>query len=158
MMTDQTRPRPEVGSHVASIERHTGHIGRVGKRRCPQFEQVWTTSSPRAHPSQKGAVSCASTSGSKYVASIIVSSVDYFRSKIADVGTPSPLVTRQHSASAIWFVDVPRIWRTPSRIRLKPCTYASDSPPPEVRTGSAPPSSRRPPSVNGPPSPRLQKP
>ena len=55
--------------------------------------------------------------------------------------------------------DVPRIWRTPSRTRLKPCTYASDMPPPDVFTGSRPfGHSMLPSSVNGPPSPRSQKP
>src|SRR5205823_5900277 len=38
------------------------------------------------------------------------------------VGTPSPLVTRQQSARSTWLVDVPRICRTPSSTRLKPCT------------------------------------
>ena len=38
------------------------------------------------------------------------------------VGTPSPEVTRQVWAPATWAVDVPRIWRTPSVIRLKPWT------------------------------------
>src|SRR5207253_8552255 len=80
------------------------------------------------------------------------------RSTSALVATPEAPVTSVALQPGSWFDDVPRIWRTPSRIRLKPCTYASESPPPEVRTGSAPPSSRRPPSVNGPPSPRLQKP
>src|SRR5262249_57562897 len=74
------------------------------------------------------------------------------------VATPEAPVTSVVLQPGTWFVDVPRICRTASRIRLKPWTYASESPPPDVRTGSAPPSSMRPPSVNGPPSPRLQKP
>src|SRR2546423_11394677 len=61
-----------------------------------------------------------------------------FVKRIALVGTPSPLVTRDTSAFSTWLVDVPRIWRTPSRTRLKPCTYASDIPPPDVFVGSRP--------------------
>ena len=38
------------------------------------------------------------------------------------LGTPAPLVTSTDSQSATWQVEVPRIWRTPSQIRLKPCT------------------------------------
>src|SRR5438067_8240244 len=45
-----------------------------------------------------------------------------FLSRRALVGTPSPLVTRDVSAPSTWLVDVPRIWRTPSTMRLKPCT------------------------------------
>ena len=47
---------------------------------------------------------------------------------IAEVGTPSPLVTNDTSAPSTCDVEVPRIWRTPSSTRLKPCTYASDIP------------------------------
>src|SRR2546423_4230540 len=43
-------------------------------------------------------------------------------SKSALVGTPAPLVTRQTSASFTAHTDVPRICRTPSRMRLKPWT------------------------------------
>ena len=43
-------------------------------------------------------------------------------SSSALVGTPSPLVTNENSASSTWQVDVPRTWRTPSRMRLKPWT------------------------------------
>src|SRR2546430_6680801 len=80
------------------------------------------------------------------------------RSTTALVATPEAPVTSVARQPGTWLTDVPRIWRTPSRIRLNPCTYASESPPPEVSTGSSPPSSMRPPSVNGPPSPRRQKP
>src|SRR5262249_2075811 len=79
-------------------------------------------------------------------------------STTALVATPDAPVTSVALQPGTWFTDVPRIWRTPSRIKLNPCTYASESPPPDVSTGSAPPTSMRPPSVNGPPSPRLQKP
>ncbi len=44
------------------------------------------------------------------------------RSTMALVGTPSPEVTRQFRAPPTWLVEVPRSWRTPSVIRLKPCT------------------------------------
>ena len=42
------------------------------------------------------------------------------RSSTALVGTHSALVTRQHCAPATCDFEVPRIWRTPSIIRLKP--------------------------------------
>src|SRR5579862_7460101 len=74
------------------------------------------------------------------------------------VASPDAPVTSVAAQPGTWLADVPRICRTASRIRLKPWTYASESPPPDVSTGSAPPSSIRPPSVKGPPSPRLQKP
>src|SRR5207245_11078721 len=80
------------------------------------------------------------------------------RSTTALVATPDAPVTSVAAQPGAWLHDVPRIWRTPSRIRLKPCTDASASPPLEVSTGSSPPSSMRPPSVKGPPSPRRQKP
>src|SRR4051812_4264635 len=67
---------------------------------------------------------------------------------IAEVGTPSPEVTRDTSAPSTCAVEVPRICRTPSAIRLKPCTYASLMPAPLVLTGSRPPSSMPPSSVN----------
>jgi hypothetical protein len=51
-MNDQMRPRPDVGSHLTSIERHRGHIGRGGIRHVPHAPHAWTSSSPRAHPSQ----------------------------------------------------------------------------------------------------------
>src|SRR5262245_50405915 len=35
-----------------------------------------------------------------------------FVKTIADVGTPSPLVTSETSAPSTWHTDVPRIWRT----------------------------------------------
>ena len=56
-------------------------------------------------------------------------------------------------------VDVPRIWRTASVIRLKPWTYASDMPAPAVLTGRRPPSQLMPPSwQKASPSPRAQNP
>src|SRR4029453_9624595 len=83
----------------------------------------------------------------------------YFRRRSALVGTPSPLVTRHVSAPSTWLVEVPRIWRTPSSTRLKPCTYASDMPPPDVLVGNRPSGhSSAPSSVNAAPSPRWQKP
>src|SRR5205814_1681651 len=54
------------------------------------------------------------------------------RSTSALVATPEAPVTSVALHPGTWFDEVPRIWRTPSRIRLKPCTYASESPPPEV--------------------------
>src|SRR3954447_666262 len=79
--------------------------------------------------------------------------------RMAEVGTPSPLVTSETFAPSTCDVLVPRIWRTPSRMRLNPCTYASDMPPPDVFVGRRPfGHSSAPSSVNGPPSPRSQKP
>src|SRR6185369_5883282 len=77
----------------------------------------------------------------------------------APFGTPAPLVTSTDSQSATWQLDVPRSWRTPSQIRLKPCTYASDSDPPEVLVGRRPCGhSRLPSSANAPASPGFTKP
>ena len=75
------------------------------------------------------------------------------------VGTPSPLDTKLTSQFSTWLVDVPRICFTPSSTRLKPCTYASDMPPPDVFVGSRPSGHSSAPSlVNSAPSPRSQKP
>lgn len=74
-------------------------------------------------------------------------SAPQFLSRIAEVGTPSPAVTRQVAAPGTWAVLVPRNCFTPSLMRLKPWTYASLSPPPPVLRGSRPPISRAPPSV-----------
>src|SRR5215207_3988705 len=153
-MNDQIVPRPDVASQRNSSERHRGHIGRGGIRRSPQLLHVCTSSSPRAQPAQNSAASGSSTSGSRKSASTV-----YLRSRSALVGTPSPLVTRHASAPSTWLVDVPRIWRTPSSTRLKPCTYASDIPPPDVLVGSRPSGhSSAPSSVKAAPSPRSQKP
>lgn len=77
--------------------------------------------------------------------SMAVDSSFHFVSSRAEVGTPSPAVTRQVAAFGTWAVLVPRNCRTPSLIRLKPWTYASESPPPPVFRGSWPPISRAPP-------------
>lgn len=52
------------------------------------------------------------------------------------MGTPSPAVTRQVAASGTWAVELPRSCFTPSLMRLKPWTYASERPPPPVLRGS----------------------
>src|SRR6218665_1298169 len=71
---------------------------------------------------------------------------------------PRP-VTRQLRAFLTWrSPHSPRIWRTPSTACSQPSMYDSDRLPPAVFTGNCPPSSIRPPSVNGPPSPTPQKP
>src|SRR4030095_2498008 len=81
------------------------------------------------------------------------------RSNTAPFGTPAPLVTSTESQSRTWHVDVPRIWRTPSQIRLKPCTYASDREPPDVFVGGPPSGhSRLPASAKRPASPGSTKP
>src|SRR5580698_9518814 len=80
------------------------------------------------------------------------------RNNKALVGTASPDVTRQVSAPGTSAVESPRSWRTPSVIRLKPWTYASERPPPDVLMGSRPPSSNAPSSVKLAPSPGPQNP
>ena len=70
-MNDQTRPRPEVGSQCTSIDRQRAHMGRGGIRRRPHDEQVCTSSSPRAQPSQNGADVGSSRSGSSHLVSTI---------------------------------------------------------------------------------------
>src|SRR3954468_16041047 len=187
-MNDQIVPAPLVGTHVTAIERHRGHIGRGGMRHVPQTPHACTSSSPRAVPAQNGAEVTSSRSGSRNPvdASSVMPSpfplsalragpvgprsaiagrvrdgghLAHRRKRTAEVGTPSPLVTSEHEASATWLVDVPRIWRTPSSTRLNPCTYASDMPPPAVLVGSRPfGHSSAPSSVNAPPSPRSQNP
>src|SRR5439155_3454165 len=79
------------------------------------------------------------------------------RSTAALVATPDAPVTSVALQPGTWLTDFPRICRTPSRPRLKSCTYASASPPPEVSTGSSPPSWLRTPSGYGPPSARRAK-
>src|SRR5260221_8858818 len=155
-MNDQMRPRPDVGSHRTAVDRQCGHIGRGGILLTPQEPHTWTRSSPRAQPSQNSFDVGSARSGNSHPVSIAHPS---FVKRIDDVGTPSPLVTSDTSASCTCAVDVPRTWRTPSSPRLNPCTYAADMPPPDVFTGRRPSGhSMLPSSVNGPPSPRSQKP
>jgi len=70
-MNDQTRPRPEVGSHRTSTEWQREHMGRGGMRRKPHEAQVCTSSSPRAQPSQNGAEVGSSRSGSSHFVSTV---------------------------------------------------------------------------------------
>src|SRR5882724_9868695 len=110
-MYDHTVPRPLVTIHVRSSELQRGHIGRGGCASFPHAPHCCTSSSPRAQPAQNGAEVSSSTSGRRNPLSIVQPS---FVNRIADVGTPSPLVTRETSAPATCAVDVLRIWRTPS--------------------------------------------
>src|SRR5919108_1051852 len=71
----------------------------------------------------------------------------------APVGTTLPPVTTQCVAPSTCDVEVPRIWRAPSTIRLNPCTYASLKPPPLVLYGGFAPDARY-----AVPSPSSQKP
>src|SRR3954466_5270438 len=151
---DQTRPRPDMASHVWSRALQYGHIGRGGNRSRLQLLQRWMRSSRAAVPSQNPAES--SVTAGRGAPPIMWPYA--FLSRSALVGTPSPLVTSDVSAPSTWLVDVPLIWRTPSTMRLKPCTYASDMPPPDVLVGRRPLGHSRAPSlVKSPPSPRLQK-
>ena len=69
-MNDQTRPRPEVGSHRTSIERQREHIGRGGMRFRPHDAHACTSNSPRAQPAQNSAEVGSSMSGSSHAVSI----------------------------------------------------------------------------------------
>ncbi len=71
-MNDQMRPRPEVGSQRLSSERQWGHIGRGGMRFSPHAAHTSTNNSPRAHPSQNGALVVSRRSGSSQVVSIAI--------------------------------------------------------------------------------------
>src|SRR5205823_9446441 len=113
---DHTVPRPLITCHVESIDWQLGHIGLGGKRSRPHDAHFCMRSSPARQPSQKP-VESSSNCGSS-----IPSDMDYLRSNSALVGTPSPDVTRQVSAPGTCAVDVPRICRTPSTMRLNPCT------------------------------------
>src|ERR1700730_13920437 len=134
-MNDHTRPRPEVRSHFTAVDRQYEHIGRGGMRHLPHAPHACTSNSPRAHPNQNSLAVGSSRSGSNHPVSTGHTSLT---NSIADVGTPSPDVTRDTSAPSTCEVELPRIWRTPSSTKLNPCTYASDIPPPEVFTGRRP--------------------
>src|SRR5450755_3701743 len=105
-MNDQIVPRPVVGSHVTSVDRQFGHIGRGGIRRVPHDPQAWTSNSPRAQPNQNSFAIGSARSGSSQPDSMDHTS---FVKRIAEVGTPSPLVTNDTSAPSTCAVDVPRI-------------------------------------------------
>ena len=69
-MNDQTRPRPDVRSHLTSVERQYGHIGRGGMRHLPHALHACTNNSPRAHPNQNSLAVGSSRSGNNHRASI----------------------------------------------------------------------------------------
>ncbi len=81
-----------------------------------------------------------------------------FLSRIAEVGTPFPAVTRQVAAPGTWAVLVPRNCFTPSLMRLKPWTYASLEPASASKGQPAPDLPGARPPVYAAPSPRPQKP
>src|SRR5262249_35930669 len=137
------RDRPAVGAHRPRRDAHAPAF------RAPLHEQLAARRAP-PEPVARGRFDVGQDPALLH---------RYLRSSTALVGTPSPLVTRQLSASTTCDVEVPRIWRTPSSTRLNPCTYASDMPPPDVLAGSRPSGhSSAPFSVNAAPSPRLQNP
>ena len=94
-------------------------MGRGWKRKRAQAAQRCIRSSPRRQPSQKGAVTSSGSGSGRDGAAGSRQSLARIR---ALVGTPAPEVTRHKLASRTWLVLVPRTWRTPSRIRLKPWT------------------------------------
>ena len=119
---DHTVPRPEtVVQPGFDVRRVRAQRPRREDQPAASARSAGCAARPRGSP-RRTAPRPRRSGGSRGPASLACSAMPSAAGSRAEVGTPSPPVTRQLAASFTWDVEVPRSWRTPSRIRLKPCT------------------------------------
>src|SRR5262249_36276187 len=140
--------------HPMSSEKQNGQTGPGGRCDLPQFPQVGSISRCARQPCQN-----RSLSGPMRGRGFRQGAIDLSPYPARITESPHAVPHCSTAALAIWLAPaVPRNCLTISQIEFHPATWASERSPPDVLTGSAPPSSMPPPCTHAAASPAPQYP